>query len=70
MSDAEDTHIPRLTELVRGTLHPPPGHGRILLALTFGGVAVFEPINRAMWIRPGSERLRRTSGGRSGHRSV
>ena len=38
MSKLEDTHILRLTKLVWGALHPPPGRPRILLALTFGAV--------------------------------
>ena len=31
-----DTHFQRLETLVRGALSPPPGAGRIALALTFG----------------------------------
>ncbi len=36
MSNLDDTHIARLTALVSGALHPPPGRLRILLALSFG----------------------------------
>ena len=38
MSRREDTHIARLTTLVWGALHPPPGGARILVALAFGVV--------------------------------
>lgn len=50
MSKREDSNIARLTKLVAGTLHPPPGRARILLALTFGVVvhAIFAAAVLAM----------------------
>lgn len=36
MSTANDSHIARLTGLVRGALQPPPGRIRIAVALAFG----------------------------------
>lgn len=38
MSDPQDGHVARLTPLVLGALHPPPGRGRIVTALLFGAV--------------------------------
>ena len=35
---SEETHIERLSALIRGALNPAPGKGRIALALLFGGV--------------------------------
>jgi protein-S-isoprenylcysteine O-methyltransferase Ste14 len=39
MNSQENDNIARLIQLVRGSFNPPPGLGRILLALTFGAVA-------------------------------
>jgi protein-S-isoprenylcysteine O-methyltransferase Ste14 len=52
MSKREDTHIARLTRLVLGALHPPPGRARIFIALSFGVVvhAVFAVAVLAMII--------------------
>ena len=38
MTAPQDSHVARLTTLVMGALHPPPGRRRILLALGFGAV--------------------------------
>ena len=50
MSEPEQTHIARLTALVSGAMHPPPGRARILLALTYGVVvhAIFAAAVLAM----------------------